>query len=247
MSSVQNGRSVLSTKMGKLSLNKTDEKSSPVLGAQPAPVPSSGAVPSSTNSSQKPAKKKAISYAADRIVDSGSFGVVFQATTVETGEVVAIKKVLQDRRYKNRELEIMQMLSHSCVVQLKHCFYATESKKKDVYLNLVMEYIPQTLHRSLRAHAKAKKSIPMIYIKTYVYQILRSIAYIHSVGVCHRDIKPQNLLLNPSNHQVKLCDFGSAKVLVPGEPNVAYICSRYYRAPELVFEATSYTTAVDVW
>ena len=58
------------------------------------------------------------------------------------------------------------------------------------------------------------------------------------------DIKPQNLLLNTKTHDVKLCDFGSAKILVKGEPNVAYICSRYYRAPELVFEATEYTTAI---
>jgi len=46
---------------------------------------------------------------------------------------------------------------------------------------------------------------------------------------------------------LKLCDFGSAKVLVKGEPNVSYICSRYYRAPELIFGSTSYTTAIDIW
>lgn len=46
---------------------------------------------------------------------------------------------------------------------------------------------------------------------------------------------------------LKVCDFGSAKVLVKGEPNIAYICSRYYRAPELIFGATEYSTAIDVW
>lgn len=46
---------------------------------------------------------------------------------------------------------------------------------------------------------------------------------------------------------LKLCDFGSAKLLVKGEPNVSYICSRYYRAPELIFGAGDYTTAIDVW
>lgn len=62
-----------------------------------------------------------------------------------------------------------------------------------------------------------------------------------------RDIKPQNLLVDPSRQILKLCDFGSAKALVTGEPNVAYICSRYYRAPELIFGSTEYTTAIDVW
>jgi serine/threonine protein kinase len=46
---------------------------------------------------------------------------------------------------------------------------------------------------------------------------------------------------------VKLCDFGSAKKLIKGEPNISYICSRYYRAPELIFGATDYTPAIDVW
>ena len=51
----------------------------------------------------------------------------------------------------------------------------------------------------------------------------------------------------PESGVLKLCDFGSAKHLVRGEPNVSYICSRYYRAPELIFGATDYTTNIDVW
>ena len=46
---------------------------------------------------------------------------------------------------------------------------------------------------------------------------------------------------------MRLCDFGSAKRLFKGEANVAYICSRYYRAPELIFGATEYTSQVDIW
>ena len=87
----------------------------------------------------------------------------------------------------------------------------------------------------------------MLQIKLYMYQLLRSLAYIHSVGICHRDIKPQNLLLNPATGVLKLCDFGSAKILVAGEPNVSYICSRYYRAPELIFGATNYTTNIGMF
>ena len=80
-----------------------------------------------------------------------------------------------------------------------------------------------------------------------MYQLFRSLAYIHSLGICHRDIKPQNLLINQETGVLKLCDFGSAKILVKNEPNVSYICSRYYRAPELIFGAINYTTKIDIW
>ena len=77
--------------------------------------------------------------------------------------------------------------------------------------------------------------------------MFKGLAYMHSLGICHRDIKPQNVLINPRTHVVKICDFGSAKRLTPDESNVSYICSRYYRAPELIFGATNYTGAVDIW
>lgn len=184
---------------------------------------------------------------AERVIGHGSFGVVFQATIEETNETVAIKKVLQDRRYKNRELQIMQPLNHPNVVCLKHCFYSRGEKKDETFLNLVMEFIPETVHKVCRQFSKQKQQMPIMHVKLYVYQLCRSLAYIHSLGICHRDIKPQNLLLDPQPHIVKLCDFGSAKVLVAGEPNVSYICSRYYRAPELIFGAVDYTPAIDVW
>ncbi|XP_009629200.1 shaggy-related protein kinase NtK-1-like [Nicotiana tabacum] len=191
--------------------------------------------------------KQTISYMAERVVGQGSFGVVFQAKCLETGETVAIKKVLQDKRYKNRELQTMRLLDHPNVVSLKHCFFST-TDKDELYLNLVLEYVPETVHRVIKHYNKLNQRMPLILVKLYTYQIFRALSYIHrTIGVCHRDIKPQNLLVNPHTHQVKLCDFGSAKVLVKGEPNISYICSRYYRAPELIFGATEYTTAIDIW
>jgi len=116
--------------------------------------------------------------------------------------------------------------------------------QSEVYLNLILEYVPENLYRCSRSYSKVKQSMPMLEVKLYMYQCLRSLAYIHSMGICHRDIKPQNLLLDPARGILKLCDFGSAKILVKGEPNVSYICSRYYRAPELIFGATDYTTFI---
>ncbi len=89
--------------------------------------------------------------------------------------------------------------------------------------------------------------MPALLIKLYAYQMMRALAYTHALGTCHRDIKPQNVLIDPKTHVLALCDFGSAKKFVKGEPNVSYICSRYYRAPELIFGQSDYTTTIDVW
>ena len=99
---------------------------------QPQQQPSSSSN-SNNNSNQSPTSpsgSETISYSAERIIGNGSFGVVFQASVVETGETVAIKKVLQDKRFKNRELQIMRQLvkdGHSNIVALKHCFYSQVS------------------------------------------------------------------------------------------------------------------------
>ncbi|KAJ8616518.1 hypothetical protein MRB53_035890 [Persea americana] len=209
--------------------------------------PVTGHIISTTIGGKNGESKQTISYMAERVVGTGSFGIVFQAKCLETGETVAIKKVLQDRRYKNRELQLMRSMDHLNVISLKHCFFSTTSKD-ELFLNLVMEYVPETLYRVLKHYSNVNQRMPLIYVKLYTYQIFRGLSYIHTVhGVSHRDVKPQNLLVDPLTHVVKLCDFGSAKVLVKGEANISYICSRYYRAPELIFGATEYTTSIDIW
>ena len=102
-----------------------------------------------------------------------------------------------------------------------------------------MDFVPETLHKIIKYYSKKQKgNFPNILLKLYSYQLLRALGYIQSLGICHRDIKPTNILIDPRNHSLKMCDFGSAKKLVPGDTNISYICSRYYRAPELMFMAT---------
>eukprot|EP00919_Chromeraceae_sp_WS-2016_P039036 GHVR01093208.1.p1 GENE.GHVR01093208.1~~GHVR01093208.1.p1 ORF type:complete len:379 (-),score=116.65 GHVR01093208.1:345-1481(-) len=194
-----------------------------------------------------PGPRISYTYNAERVIGNGSFGIVYQAQVIETNEIVAIKKVFQDKRYKNRELQIMRDLKHPSIVGLKHAFFTAGDKPDELFLNVVMEFMSETVYGVMKHYIKTKSQMPMIYIKLYTYQLARALAHTHYLGVCHRDIKPQNLLVDNKTHTLKLCDFGSAKQLVAGESNVAYICSRYYRAPELIFGATDYTTAIDIW
>jgi protein brassinosteroid insensitive 2 len=107
---------------------------------------------------------------AERVVGTGSFGIVFQAKCLETGETFAIKKVLQDRRYKNRELQLMRAMEHPNVICLKHCFFST-TPRDELFLNLVMEYVPETLYRVLKHYSNANQRMPLIYVKLYMYQV----------------------------------------------------------------------------
>ena len=142
-------------------------------------------------------------------------------------------------------------LDHINCIKVHNYFFTNDaqkkSRKKATYLNLVMDYVPETLYRVLRYYRKKGMEFPDPLGKIYSYQMFRSLAYIHALGIVHRDIKPQNILIDTGNHRLVMCDFGSAKKIKPGEKSVAYICSRYYRAPELILGQDKYGPTIDVW
>lgn len=183
-----------------------------------------------------------------KIIGQGTFGVVYKAEDIAAKKVVAIKKVYQDPKYSNREFKVVIELDHPNCIKVHHYFFSQkEDNSKDVYLNLVMDFIPDTLYKILRFYFKKSYDFPNALGKIYSYQMFRALAYIHNISICHRDIKPQNILINIQDHKLVLCDFGSAKILKPGEGSVAYICSRYYRAPELILGEDYYNVAIDMW
>ena len=106
---------------------------------------------------------------------------------------------------------------------------------------------PHTAGRPISPKTGAR--MPLRWIKILLFQLARALAFMHANHVCHRDLKPANVLVDPCTGRLQLCDFGSAKqILCPTtEKNVSYICSRYYRAPELLFGALHYGCEVDMW
>jgi serine/threonine protein kinase len=112
---------------------------------------------------------------------------------------------------------------------------------------MVMEYVPETLQRVIRHFARRREPLPEVLAKYYSFQLLRAIAYLSDRQICHRDLKPSNILVDPATHTLKLCDFGTAKQLLPGEESLSYVSTRCYRSPEQVFGYTRYTCQIDVW
>lgn len=75
----------------------------------------------------------------------------------------------------------MRLLDHPNVVSLKHCFFST-TEKDELYLNLVLEYVPETVHRVIKHHYKMNQRMPLIYVKLYFYQV-RTLNSIYAINL----------------------------------------------------------------
>uniref|UniRef100_A0A6G3MFS5 Glycogen synthase kinase-3 alpha (Trinotate prediction) n=1 Tax=Henneguya salminicola TaxID=69463 RepID=A0A6G3MFS5_HENSL len=156
-------------------------------------------------------------------ISEGTFGIVYRAnlyvyskrndtearvaTTIpQRPQVVAVKLVQQDKRYKNRELEMTRIMTHPNIVQLK--FYFKVFEKNLCYLCLIMEYLPINFFALTRHNLKHGILLSEQTLKSYAFQLISAMDYIHKQNICHRDIKPQNILINESRTILKVCDFG---------------------------------------
>lgn len=89
--------------------------------------------------------------------------------------------------------------------------------------------------------------LPMEKVKSFLYQQLRGVAYCHAHSVLHRDLKPQNLLINKEG-ELKLCDFGLARAFgIPVKKLTHEVVTLWYRAPDVLLGSQRYGTAVDIW
>ncbi|XP_073990698.1 cyclin-dependent kinase-like 4 isoform X2 [Rhodnius prolixus] len=173
----------------------------------------------------------------------GSYGVVFKCKNRETGQLVAIKKFVESeddpiiRKIALREIRLLKSLKHPNLVNLVEVF------RRKRRLHLVFEFCERTVLAELERHPQG---CPAGVCKEIVWQTLHGLSYCHLHNCIHRDIKPENILLT-ANGVVKLCDFGFARVMSPGENYTDYVATRWYRAPELLVGDTLYGSAVDVW
>ncbi|XP_033624815.1 cyclin-dependent kinase 2-like isoform X1 [Asterias rubens] len=177
-------------------------------------------------------------------IGEGTYGVVYKARDRESGKMVALKKIRLDTESEGvpstaiREIALLKELDHSNVVRLLDVVH------NDKKLYLVFEFLDQDLKKFMDS---SPLGLPIPLIKSYLHQLLKGVAYCHSHRVIHRDLKPQNLLID-KNGSIKLADFGLARAFgVPLRTYTHEVVTLWYRAPEILLGCRFYLPAVDVW
>ena len=186
-------------------------------------------------------------------IGGGTFADVYKAKEKDTGELVAIKTL--KRKYKKLEdcLELgeckslKKLLDDSIsdqkgfnnIIKLKTIIFV----KKTGSCNLIFEYMKQDLLELMKS--KEPGHLDESEIKDIIYQTLLGLAHMHKYGYFHRDMKPENLLIN--DKIVKIADFGLAREIRSIPPYTEYVSTRYYRAPECILKSSNYNSPMDIW
>lgn len=179
-------------------------------------------------------------------IGEGTYGVVYKARDKQTQAIIALKKIRLDAEDEGvpstaiREISLLKELQHPNIVQLKDVVHS-ENK-----LHLVFEFLEHDLKKHMDGH-NATGGMPPQMIKSYMYQMLQGIAFCHAHRVLHRDLKPQNLLID-KNGMLKLADFGLARAFgIPVRTYTHEVVTLWYRAPEILLGSKHYSTPVDIW
>lgn len=185
-------------------------------------------------------------------VGQGAYGIVCAAMDEQIGEQIAIKKIenafehITFTKRTLRELRILRHLQHENLIDVRSIFLpGMKHDFEDIYV------FSELMETDLASILKSSQPMTDDHCQFFLYQILRGMKYVHSAQVIHRDLKPRNLLVN-ANCDLKICDFGLARMNFSDLefqscPMTEYVCTRWYRAPEVLCSWTDYTSAIDIW
>ncbi|XP_005811953.1 serine/threonine-protein kinase ICK [Xiphophorus maculatus] len=181
-------------------------------------------------------------YTTLRQLGDGTYGSVILGRSLESGELVAIKKMKRkfyswEECMNLREVKSLKKLNHANVIKLK------EVIRENDHLYFIFEYMKENLYQLMKDRTRL---FPESAVRNIMFQILQGLAFIHKHGFFHRDMKPENLLcMGPE--LVKIADFGLAREIRSRPPYTDYVSTRWYRAPEVLLRSTSYNSPIDQW
>ncbi|TXG54152.1 hypothetical protein EZV62_019408 [Acer yangbiense] len=171
----------------------------------------------------------------------GTCGSVYKAFNVETYETVAVKKMKRkfyfwEECMNLREVKALRKLNHPNIIKLK------EVVRENNELFFIFEYMEHNLYHAMR---ERQRPFSEEEIRNFMSQLLQGLVHMHRNGYFHRDLKPENLLV--TNNVLKIADFGLAREVLSMPPYTEYVSTRWYRAPEVLLQSSSYTPAIDMW
>jgi serine/threonine protein kinase len=185
-----------------------------------------------------------VNYQRLEKLGEGTYGVVYKARDTRTGGLVALKCIRLDQEEEGipptsiREISILRELHHPNIVDLREVI---NSQGK---LTLVFECLDYDLKRFLDMQ---KGALPANLIKSYAYQMVAGLCYCHCHRIIHRDMKPQNLLINQRGF-IKLADFGLARAFtIPLRNYTHEVITLWYRPPEILLGSKFYSLGIDMW
>jgi len=173
----------------------------------------------------------------------GTYGVVYQARDLHTGNIVALKKIrleLEDEGVPStsvREISVLKELQHANIVRLLDVVFTADK------LQLVFEFLDQ----DLKKYIDSVTAIQPELVQSYMYQIVLGLDFCHSRRILHRDLKPQNLLIDREG-TLKIADLGLARaVTIPLRPYTHEVVTLWYRSPEVLLGSKTYGIGLDMW
>lgn len=180
-------------------------------------------------------------------VGQGTYGNVYKARDLDSGRVVALKKVKFDNlkpesvRFMLREIKTLRRLDHPNIIKLE----GVATSRMFCSLYLVFEYMEHDLTGLVFS---SETPFTEAQVKCVFKQLLLGLDHCHKSHVLHRDIKGSNLLLD-SNGNLKIADFGLASFFNPFQLQAmtSRVVTLWYRPPELLLGATKYGAAIDMW
>ncbi|GAB0099953.1 Cyclin-dependent kinase 1 [Sergentomyia squamirostris] len=180
-------------------------------------------------------------------IGEGTYGVVYKGRNKQTGQIVAMKKIRLESEDEGipstaiREISLLKELKHKNIVTLE------DVVMEENRLYLIFEYLSMDLKRYMDSLVPDDKMLGEDLVRSYLYQITSALLFCHKRRVLHRDLKPQNLLINKDGI-IKIADFGLGRsVGVPVRIYTHEIVTLWYRAPEILLGSKRYSCPVDIW
>ncbi|XP_030245822.1 cyclin-dependent kinase 1 [Drosophila navojoa] len=179
-------------------------------------------------------------------IGEGTYGVVYKGRNRLTGQIVAMKKIRLESDDEGvpstaiREISLLKELKHRNIV----CLEDVLMEENRIYL--IFEFLSMDLKKYMDS-LPPEKHLSSQLVKSYLYQITDAILFCHRRRVLHRDLKPQNLLID-RNGIIKVADFGLGRSFgIPVRIYTHEIVTLWYRAPEVLLGSPRYSCPVDIW